>query len=92
MDVEMQIHDTIQTLNTTIKKFEHVTGHQDREENLENLTRMSQFNVFCDQIATSKLKQLETSRFIPFLPESQICFMINLTHITHHIPKQIRKQ
>lgn len=88
----MQINDTIHTLNKTIKKFEHIAGHQEEEENFENLTRMSQFNIFYDQIATSKLKQLEISRFVPFLPASQISFSINLTQITHHIPTQIRKQ
>ena len=91
MDVEMQIHDTIKALNATIDQFEHVVGHQDNEENIDSLSHTSRLNVFCDQIASSKLKQLETSTHVPFLPASKISLSIDLRTITHHIPSQIRK-
>ena len=93
MDVKMQILDTLQALNATISHFEHVLGHQDTDNNNYNdsLPRLVKLNVICDQIATSKLKTLDTMLYVPHLPASKISLTIDLQVITHHIPLQTRR-
>ena len=91
MVVEMQILDTLQSLNVTISLFEQSLGYQDTDDSSHNnsLPRLVQLNIICDQIATSKLKMLETLSHVPHLPSRKILLTIEFQAIKHHIPSQI---
>jgi hypothetical protein len=89
-DLEMQILDTLQLLQSTFG-LEHILGHQDQDPD-EPLTWKATLNVHCDAIATAQLAQLDTvETTVPFLPASKVALSIDGTTITHHIPTQIRQ-
>ena len=93
IDVEMQILDTLQIFNIEVCEIIHVLGHQYAKEKQELLAWDSQINIYCDNLATKKIKSITTpSCHVPMLPTSKIALKINDFIITHHLPRQIWQQ
>ena len=92
-DVLMQINNTLVQLKAhSIILMKHVNSHQDDDKAFQDLSWPEKLNVYCDQLATTKLKEIidDPSGIVPFLPASQILLTINNIAIRHHVPFQIR--
>jgi hypothetical protein len=90
IDLEMQIVDTLNLLNTAVT-FSHVKGHQDDSIDPEDLPWHAQLNIRCDTIATETLATVDHDPIVPFLPASALSLTIQSTTITHHVPSKIRR-
>jgi hypothetical protein len=90
IDIEMQIVDTLNLLDTEVT-FSHVKGHQDDSSDPTELPWQAQLNIRCDSIATDTLATVEHDSLVPFLPASELSLTIASTTITHHVPSQIRR-
>ena len=74
-DVELQIRDTLQLLQTDIE-LQHVLGHQDTNKEIRELSWPAQLNIQCDILATNKLRTLNPQNTVPTLPASKIMLQI----------------
>jgi hypothetical protein len=90
IDLEMQIVDTLQLLDTEVS-FSHVKGHQDDSIDPTELPWQAQLNIRCDTLATETLATVAHAPTVPFLPASELSLTIDTTTITHHVPSQIRR-
>jgi hypothetical protein len=90
MDIEMQIVDTLNLLDTEVS-FSHFKGHQDDSTDPTKLLWQAQLNIRCDVIATETLATANHDPKVPFVPASELSLTIASTTITHHVPSQIRR-
>ena len=87
-DILMQINNILVQLKAHgMILMKHVNSHQDDDKAFQDLSWPEKSNVYCNQLATTKLKEIidDPSRIFPFLPASQILLTINNIAITHHV-------
>jgi hypothetical protein len=90
-DLEMQILDTLQTLDTDVTLC-HVKGHQDDTIPTAELPWPAQLNIRCDALASTELRRISNiSPIVPFLPASTVSLTVQGKTLTHHIPSQVRQ-
>ena len=89
-DIELQIIDFLKQLQADPKLI-HAKSHPNESIPVKQLPWNSQLNVQCDDIVSTKLKNIKVKPMVTMLPASRIMLKINGTSITHHQASQIRR-
>jgi hypothetical protein len=84
MNIEMQILDTLRTMNFTLT-FKHVKGHQDSTLDLKDLPREAILNIECNRLASKALQSATHTHTVQFMPASQIAVQVDGVTISRRI-------
>lgn len=74
-DIELQIYNMLHIINTT-ETLHCILGHQDNLTNTNKHNWQATLNVYCDGLATERLKNVQEITTVLFLPASKIMLQI----------------